>query len=83
MSNLCIHIYLGTWKGIEIIKRVSIYYNNIIVYSRGSRDFRKIPYTPKTRRHDNMIKIKMYTYITVMYTSSCIHIHTYINVVTM
>lgn len=73
MSNLCINIYLGTWKGMEITQRVSIHYNNIIVYCRGSRDFGKIPYTPKTRRHDNMIKIKMYT-------SSCIHIHTYINV---
>lgn len=78
MSNLCTLIYLGTWKGMEIIKRVSIYYNNIIVYSRGSRDFRKIPYTPKTRLHDNMIKIKMYRYLYYCNVYLLLYKHTHI-----
>lgn len=87
MLNLCIHIYLGTWKGMEIIKRVSIYYNIILILLYTAEDrvtSEKFSIdTPKTRRFDDMIKIKMYTYITIMYTSSCIHIHTYINVGTI
>jgi len=86
MSNLCIHIYLGTWKEMEIIKRVSIYNNNILILLYTAEDrviSEKFRIHQKTRSHDNMIKIKIYTNITVIYTSSCIHIHTYINVFTI
>jgi len=65
-------LYLGIrgGGGIGIVKRARIHYNNIIVCTITedrvtSEKFR----TPKTRRRDNNIMIKTYTYIAVIYTS--------------
>jgi len=68
MSSLYIyiqHTYLGARGGDRDGAR--IHYITILLYTITTED-RVTPEkfrTPKTRRHDNMIEIKTYTYITV------------------